>query len=138
MASRFGTGPKNHIIVRAVHPAALCDLGRGCINELGHALSSGQGRTVVADVLQRLTRYTMMHFNAEEGLLAKHGYPALAAHQAQHTALIEKVKTYQREYAAGDSGVAISLMGFLQKRLTDHILKTDKQYSEFLTGRGVR
>src|SRR5208282_4119780 len=90
------------------------------INELNQALASGEGKAVTEPVLQKLVDYAMSHFAAEEALLAEHGYPATASHRA------------------GKPGVPVSLILFLQTWLKEHILVTDKAYTNFLNSRGVR
>ena len=107
------------------------------VNDLGDALSSGQGAKVVEDVLKKLMDYTSSHFVAEEKLMERHGFPGLAEHRAKHQQLIRKVLSLQEEYKAGNVGVPVSLMLFLQSWLKEHILGTDKQYSAFLNAKGV-
>jgi len=108
------------------------------IDQLQHALEMAKGQSVVKSVLDQLVSYTIQHFQAEEALLEKQGYPALPSHRAQHKALVDKVLNFQKEYAEGKHGVAPQLMMFLQTWLRDHIMKTDMQYSDFLQSKGVR
>ncbi len=107
------------------------------VNELDQALSSGQGSTVVEDVLNQLMNYTASHFAAEEKLMERHGFAGLAEHRMKHEELTRKVLALYEEYKRGNVGVPVSLMLFLQSWLKEHILGTDKQYSEFLNAKGV-
>ncbi len=107
------------------------------INELHEALRAAHGKDVVGKILSRLVDYTVLHFSAEEGLMEKSGYPDLAAHRVAHKALVDQVVKLQKEYEAGDMGVAIELMQFLQKWLKEHIQGTDKRYGPFLNGKGI-
>jgi len=107
------------------------------INELDEALAAGKGREVVAGVLKKLIDYTATHFRDEEALMAKHSFPGLAAHRAEHQKLVEQVLKFQADFTAGKDDVAITLMPFLQNWLKNHILQTDKKYSQFLNDRGV-
>jgi len=107
------------------------------IHLLDQALAEGKGKTVVKQVLDDLVSYTMQHFNSEEALLEKQGYPRLTSHKVEHKALIDKVKGFQKDFQAGRTGVAAELMGFLMSWLKDHILATDQQYSPFLVEKGV-
>ena len=108
------------------------------INELHEALRVGQGKGVVGKVLRRLIEYTESHFKSEEATLEKSGYPELAEHRALHKALVKKVLDFQKNFEAGNTGIAIELMEFLQKWLSEHIQNTDKKYTPFLNGKGVR
>jgi len=107
------------------------------VNELNDALAAGKGREVVAGVLKRLIDYTATHFKNEEALMAKHNYPGLAAHRVEHQTLVEQVLKFQADFTAGKHEVAVSLLPFLQNWLKNHILHTDKNYSQFLNDHGV-
>ena len=108
------------------------------LNELSDALSSGQGGTVVEDVLRKLLDYTASHFAAEEKLMDLHRFPGLASHRLKHQELTTRVICLREEYRAGNVGVPVSLMLFLQSWLKEHILVADKQYSAFLNAKGVQ
>jgi len=108
------------------------------INELHTAMGAGKGREVVAGVLKKLIDYTATHFKNEEALLAKHNFPGLAGHRIEHQKLVEQVLQFQADYAAGKHEMTITLMPFLQTWLKNHILETDKKYSQFFNEHGVR
>lgn len=108
------------------------------MNRLHEAMSVGKGQALVKTVLQELIDYTTTHFASEEATLEKQGYPTLAAHKAEHKALLEKVRTYQKDYLGGKTGMASSLLQFLVEWLKQHIQQTDKKYSQFLNDQGVR
>jgi hemerythrin-like metal-binding protein len=61
----------------------------------------------------------------------------LTAHKALHHALVKKVLEFQKELESGSSFLAIEVMQFLQKWLTEHIQNTDQKYGQFLNGKGV-
>ena len=107
------------------------------VNELDEALARGCGNAVVEDVLKRLVEYTVSHFAAEEKVMETNGFPGLAAHRAKHRELTQKVGAFQTEYKTGNRNVPTALMLFLQNWLKEHILGTDKKYSEFLNAKGI-
>jgi hemerythrin len=106
------------------------------IHELYTAMRSGKGKDVAANVLRRLIDYTAAHFAAEEKLMAQKGYPALAAHQAEHKMLIDKVLAFKKEFDAGIVGITPELMKFLQNWLTNHIQTVDRKYGAFMNANG--
>ena len=108
------------------------------INELHEALRAGHGKDVVGKLLQRLIDYTASHFAAEEPVLERNGYPELATHRAAHKALVNQVLKFQKDFEAGSAGIAVELMQFLQKWLSEHIRNTDKKYGAFLNEKGIR
>lgn len=126
--------------VYSVHVAALDRQHQqlfGMICELNDALAAGKGNEVVGKILDRLVDYTMSHFAAEEKLLERYGYPSLPEHRARHQELAAKVSSLLQEFKGGNVGVSVSLMLFLRSWLKDHILGTDKQYSDFLNHKGL-
>jgi len=92
---------------------------------------------VIGDVLDELIRYTKTHFELEERFLASMRYPEIAQHKAKHDALTSRLVSLQQDFAAGKVTVAAELMNFMRHWLTNHILKTDKQYGAFLRGERI-
>jgi hemerythrin len=107
------------------------------IRELYSAMRSGHGKDVTGKVLTRLIDYTVQHFAAEEKLMEKNGYPVLAAHQAEHRALTDKVVAFKKSFDTGSALITLELMTFLQNWLTNHIQTVDKKYGDFLNSKGV-
>lgn len=107
------------------------------VAELNDAVRAGGADSVVGEVLERVIQHTISHFAAEEFLLQEHGYPSLDAHRREHEMLSQQLANFNLSYIAGHPNVPSSLLAFLQKWLRHHILKTDKEYSVFLNGRGV-
>jgi hemerythrin len=105
--------------------------------ELHKAMCSGQARTAVGKILDRLIHYTASHFSHEERLMQQHGYPDFAAHKMAHEALKKQVIDFQTEFNAGKVAVSVELMSFLQDWLQKHIQGTDMRYSPFLVQRKV-
>jgi hemerythrin-like metal-binding protein len=100
--------------------------------DLHTAMSAGQGKSVLSRTLDRLVQYTMVHFAHEERLMRLHNYPDLAAHQAQHAELTQKVQQFQAEFNAGETAMTVELMIFLKDWLTGHIAGSDQKYGPFL------
>lgn len=107
------------------------------VNELDQALRKGEGKAALDPVLDKLVEYALVHFAAEESLMQEHEFPGLPTHRTQHEMFRQKIAAYLKEHTAGKPGVPVSLLLFMQGWLKQHVLKTDKQYSAFLTARGV-
>jgi hemerythrin len=103
------------------------------INNLHEAMKTGEGRQVIGQLLNSLTRYTQTHFAAEEKLMAQVDYPDLAAHQEIHRNLIKQVESLKADHASGKLSISMDTMNFLSDWLTKHIQGTDKKYVPFLT-----
>jgi hemerythrin-like metal-binding protein len=104
------------------------------INELHEAMQSGKGSQVIQRVVEELERYTKSHFSAEEALMARAKYPALAAHHIQHQKFIDSVAKFRKDGVAGQS---INVLTFLNDWLVNHIMHTDQQYSTHLNAHGI-
>jgi hemerythrin len=105
--------------------------------ELYAAMSTGQGKAVMARILNRLVQYTAMHFAHEERLMQLHGYPDFATHKAQHDALVKQVMAFQTDFNAGHSTVAVPVLQFLKDWLEKHIKGSDLAYAPFLKAQKV-
>lgn len=107
------------------------------LNDLHEAMLAKRGNEVLAQEVARLHQYARTHLKTEEELLQKHGYPNFAAHKAQHDAYLAKVKDIETEMRNGGMTVPIHLMNFLKQWWTSHILKTDRDYADFLKEKGA-
>lgn len=107
------------------------------INDLHDAMLDGKGNDILGGILKSLVDYTVRHFDYEENLLAKHGYPDTPAHKEEHVKLCDTVLAFKEKFDAGEATVSADIMDFLKDWLMNHILKTDKQYVSFLNENGV-
>ncbi len=108
------------------------------INDLNEAMRNNEADCIMSDIFNRLTSYTKVHFAYEENLFDSYGYEDSPSHKAQHLALIETIHSLQQKLADGDTRVGVEVMEFLKRWLTDHILKTDMSYAEFLREKGAQ
>jgi hemerythrin len=104
---------------------------------LHQAMREGRGRQILANLLNDLILYTRSHFSSEEELLASNGYPLLESHRDEHQRLLQKVADFQKDFLAGNAHISVELMDFLQKWITNHILKTDSAYGTYLNRHGL-
>jgi hemerythrin len=111
----------------------LFSIGR----ELYAAMSTGQGKTAVGKVLDRLIQYTASHFAHEERLMQMHKYPDFAKHKAEHDALVKQVLKLQAEFHSGHSTVTVQVLQFVKDWLEKHIKGTDRQYAPCLKAQKV-
>lgn len=108
------------------------------VNELHRAMKLKKSNSVIGSILDRLADYTVSHFGTEEKLFARYGYPEEKAHVEIHRKLVAQVVDIQKKFKAGESMVSMELMTFLKDWLVNHIQGTDKKYSSFLRGHGVK
>jgi len=105
--------------------------------ELYSAMSTGQGKSALARILDRLVQYTKVHFAHEERLMSANGYPDLARHQMEHAALTRQVVQFQQDFQAGRAAMTVQLLHFLQNWLQHHIQESDHAYAPHLKAKAV-
>ncbi len=108
------------------------------VNELHRAMKLKQSSSVLGSILGRLAEYTVSHFGTEEKFFAQYGYPEEKSHVEIHRKLVAQVVEIQKKFQAGEAMVSMELMTFLKDWLVNHIQGTDKKYSSFLRGKGVK
>ncbi len=109
----------------------------GMVNVLSQSVAHGEGNSVLGVLLDGLVKYTKAHFAHEEAIMAKHRFPGLADHQAEHKAMTAQVQRFKREFAEGHDNSA-RLLQFLSEWFSNHICGTDQRYSAFLRDCGER
>jgi len=105
--------------------------------ELYTAMSSGQGKTALARILERLVQYTAAHFAHEERLMRLCDYPGFAEHQKQHEALTSQVMQFQADFLSGRTAMSVQVMQFLRNWLDSHIRGRDRLYVPAMAARAV-
>jgi hemerythrin len=108
------------------------------INDLNAAMRAGKGKETIGTTLGGLVEYTQTHFTNEEKILDTHGYPALTAQRMEHRNFIKKISDFKKNLESGSIMISMDVMNFLYDWLKNHIMKTDKGYTSFLNGKGVR
>ena len=109
------------------------------INELADQLD-GVEAPAIADaraVFDHLANYVTAHFAYEEERIAAAGYPEerIAAHQAEHNAILRTVQEFEQVFEGGDAAALQRMMPFLYGEwLIHHICGTDKDYVPYLAG----
>lgn len=109
------------------------------INDLHSNMQAAKGRDVLDSILDKLIAYTLEHFEHEEIMLKRHGYPQLREHCEQHQRLKQKVGEFRNRLSIGYHGlIAIEMLRFLKTWLERHIQQEDKAYAVFLNSKGIR
>lgn len=91
-------------------------------------------------IFEGLAAYIVHHFAYEEQRMADAGYPVdkLAAHRAEHQALIRHVQDYHARVSAGDLDGLRDLLPYLYGEwLIHHICQNDQDYTSYLQAAGA-
>ncbi len=105
------------------------------INKLYVNMETGEGNDVLKSTLSELIDYTDYHFSAEQEVFHRYNYPETDTHIQQHGILLKKARELHGSLENGESVLSNEVLDFLQDWVTNHILKIDTRYSEFLKGK---
>lgn len=106
--------------------------------KLFKSLNSLRSKDEAAVVMKELADYTIDHFGREEALMEQHGFPGLAGHRKEHEDMVRKIREASANFETNSLQASREVLHFLQDWLVNHINVTDKGYSDFLNGKGVR
>jgi hemerythrin-like metal-binding protein len=101
-------------------------------DELHRAMLDGRGKEAISGLLQRLILYTRRHFESEEAVMRRHGYPAYVEHHLEHVKLTDRVLAFQSKVARGETTVTIEVMQFLSDWLRHHIKVADQKVAAYI------
>jgi hemerythrin-like metal-binding protein len=109
------------------------------INKL-ELVGNGPNGTGVEEALDELTDYVFVHFQMEEKLMRREGYPPkqLEAHLAQHRKLDETTQEWVEQYTNGTLTTVEPIVTFLYAWFWDHISIVDRAMAEFIRTRHPR
>jgi len=104
-----------------------------CYNALAVLINEGEAAPAVNGALARLVDHTKKHFQQEEALMEREGYPEQASHNAEHRMLLNLVAVLaERTQQASDQPVNVNRFAFLGSWLRNHILDADKDLAQFV------
>lgn len=106
------------------------------ISSLMDAMNVGLGRDEVMRLFRFLDDYFVVHFDDEEQVMNKFGYPGSLQHIEQHTNFIDDIAALRMD--AQDKGLSAGVVIQVQRRVVDwlinHIGETDQRFAEFVRG----
>lgn len=89
-------------------------------------------RQEIAKVLNQLVTYAQDHFQHEEAIMLRHGYPQLADHQFIHELMVDTIFKLRKSFEEHDHHLEIDTMNFIRSWLVDHIANHDFLFRNFL------
>ena len=107
------------------------------INDLYNAFMQKEHKDLIDEIIDRMAKYAIWHFGVEEKYFAKFGYPAAAEHMKEHKTFLDQIAVYQNDIKTSKVALTFSVMAFLQKWLTNHIVGIDKHYTKCFKANGL-
>lgn len=105
-----------------------------CLDKFISAMREGKGKEEIESALNFLEEYVIKHFEDEEEIQRKYGYPKLKEQISQHEYFKHELK--QLRFAFDKTGESVILALNVQNKITDwvknHIIKLDKDLGEYI------
>ena len=102
-------------------------------NDLFSACFASTGPEVVLETLEKLIEYTKCHFQREEGLMVKEGYPGLAEQRHEHEDLVRTVEAVQKKTKSDPNHeFSNDVLGFVGSWIRNHILESDLALARYI------
>jgi diguanylate cyclase (GGDEF)-like protein/hemerythrin-like metal-binding protein/PAS domain S-box-containing protein len=99
------------------------------LNRVADAVKSGQERDRVTELLDELVAFTRHHFETEQRLMERHGYPEALAHAQEHRRLLADLLSIR---TLADGGSRMRTLQSLKEWLVSHIAHGDRELGESL------
>jgi hemerythrin len=102
------------------------------INALISLGEKAKNPAILNETLDFLERYSVLHFNIEEGLMHECVYPACYLHENQHRLFVDKFLEYKNrlETEGYSDDLAMGLNHFLVNWLVNHIKVSDMAFAQ--------
>jgi len=108
------------------------------INKLFDAMSEGQANNILGEIINEMARYTQVHFATEEKYFALFNYPESNVHIDEHQKFVAEVIKFKTQFDNGNIILSIEIFRFLKNWLVNHILVSDKKYSQCFITNGLK
>ncbi|WP_431066053.1 bacteriohemerythrin [Methylotuvimicrobium sp.] len=103
------------------------------LNKLYDLATGGAERSAIGAQLDDLIAYVVGHFAHEEKEMEAAGFGGLAAHKAEHEALVGTCADLQKKFHAGEADVTDEVGQMVKSWLESHIPTFDRGYAAVLS-----
>ncbi|MGD8913602.1 MAG: bacteriohemerythrin [Candidatus Thiodiazotropha sp.] len=90
------------------------------------------GMNTICRQLSVLRDLTHHHFQTEEALMQRFGFPGLADHHREHVMLLAELQLHIREIEAGSKPFTLGTLTALKHWQIDHLLYSDRKFADYL------
>jgi hemerythrin-like metal-binding protein len=109
----------------------------GLTNSFYENLSKGSPREKMIELIKALKDYTVYHFALEEKQLQQVNYSDFKNHKMEHDKFVATVLNFEERYKAGKLLLTLEVTNFINEWIVNHIMVTDRKYSELLIRKGI-
>ena len=101
-------------------------------------INKGSNKMTMLSLLSQLRKYVVYHFQTEEAILQQFGYDKLDNHKKEHEAFARKIEDIENRCLNGRLTISLELTNFLQSWVSNHVLKTDRDYAVEMVMKGAK
>jgi len=92
---------------------------------------AGEGNEAAAVMLAELNRSMSQHFQEEEAAMSRLGYPGLVKHSQEHAHFLRELNKRKEALLAHKPGAENAFFEFCSEWLKEHIMRDDRDFSDF-------
>jgi hemerythrin len=107
------------------------------VNDFYNCVKSDD-KKALSSLLNSLIKYTVHHFATEEKYMKQFNYPGTAAHIKEHQAFAEKATDVKKRFDSGELVLSVEVTNFVKNWIIQHVLGTDKKYSQCFIDNGLK
>lgn len=108
------------------------------VRSLRASIAAGNSSDIhLGDLMKELQRYTRDHFQAEEALMERSGYPGLEMHRSLHNEVVKQTTDLVTSWHGGGNVLAITLSQFLSHWLVRHVQEEDMPMIRWIQQRPI-
>lgn len=107
------------------------------INDLKHSIFKIGGIDTINTILKKMDDYAYYHFETEEKYMIQGNYKDYNYHKKEHEYFKNELVRFQKLFHAGRANLTVYIISFLSTWLKNHIIKTDKKYSQCFKDLGL-
>lgn len=107
------------------------------INILHQSLLDNKGSEAQKIIVDGMVDYTDFHFTSEERLMLRHNYPRYQKHKLEHGKFTAMALDLQKRINGSGFVLTLEILAFLKNWLQEHILVSDKEFSQHFNLNGV-
>lgn len=107
------------------------------LNELRVQAARGSSRDHLHRQLERLVEFTGMHFDCEERLLERHGFPDVESHRSEHRRMLHLIRAGADRASSGGTEELHSVLNLMRASFAEHVEGLDTRYGTWLNDLGI-